>query len=160
MRQGACLTPPFFLLFLASAASQSIINRLPPTGYYSQSTCRNEVSSYFRQYSPSTPPFGFVSSHPFLTDLRESSSLTPSSFLSLLPHIEDFCQKFAEEVDVLALFAAAAQRQGGRGGATAGNPSGGEIMDPERRGGKGEGGTKSRKDIEREAAEKGAAGGG
>lgn len=149
----------------------AIFNRLPDKGYYSLTECRKAVTDYFEQYEKGRAvAFGFVPEVTALAGLRETA-ITKEELGKSLTAVDDFGRIFREYVDVIGIFeklrVMAAKRERGEGGsrveegqsrahlaATAAAAASTATVG----GGSGVGGGKSRKDIEAEAAKKGAEG--
>mmetsp|Transcript_7670 Transcript_7670/g.12716 ORF Transcript_7670/g.12716 Transcript_7670/m.12716 type:complete len:495 (+) Transcript_7670:55-1539(+) len=77
----------------------AIFNKLATDGYYSIDNCREQVSSYFRQYQSTSKAFGFV---PLFPELGGDSPMD---------HVEGFFRKFAENVDMNAILEGAKRIQ-------------------------------------------------
>lgn len=66
----------------------AIFNKLALDGYYSLENCKDQVSSYFRQFQATSRPFGFVPLFP------------PIAGDNPMDHLDEFFQTFSEHVNV------------------------------------------------------------
>lgn len=77
----------------------AIFNKLAIDGYYSLKNCRDQVTSYFQQYRPTSKAFGFLPVFPHLGGD------------DAMDHLDDFFRTFAENVDVDSLLETARRIQ-------------------------------------------------